>query len=105
MDALFPEFEQEAPARYPDVPGARRRDTSKAAADAIAPRVGSLRERVLACVKLKPGTPERIANILGEPVMNIRPRLSELSKTGLVKDSGRRGKAMGGRKAIIWEAV
>jgi hypothetical protein len=37
--------------------------------------------------------------------MNVRPRLSELSKQGLVIDSGARGTAMGGRRAIIWKVA
>lgn len=94
-----------APARYPDRPGHKRRETSKAAADAIAPVAGNLRERVLAAVREKPGTPEQIAARLNVPVMNVRPRLSELSRKSLVVDSGKRGKAMGGRQAIVWRAA
>lgn len=94
-----------APLRYPDKPGAKARDTAFAAAEAIAPKAKTLRERVLAEVRAFPGSPEMIAQRLREPVMNIRPRLSELSKKNLVRDSGRRAQAQGGRKAIIWEPV
>lgn len=90
---------------YPLKPGWKKRETSRAAAEGIAPAATSLRERVLAEVRRKPGTPEEIAVRLVEPVMNIRPRLSELSKLQLVADSGRRGTAMGGRKAIVWKAI
>lgn len=95
----------DTPAQYPDAPGWKARETSRAAAEGIAPRAKTLRERVLDAVRAEPGTPEAIADRLGEPVMNCRPRLSELSARALVKDSGRRGPAMGGRKSIIWEAA
>lgn len=91
--------------RYPATPGFKRAGTSQAAAEAIAPKALSLRARVLEAVKAKPGTPEQIAKRLGEPVMNVRPRLSEAAKLGLVKDSGLRGRAMGGRQAIVWCAA
>lgn len=91
--------------RYPDYPGAQARDTSQAAADAIVPVARTLRARVLDEIRKAPGTPEQIAHRLGVPLMNTRPRLSELSARGLVVDSGARGTAMGGRKAIIWRAA
>lgn len=90
---------------YPDEPGYRARDTSRAAAEGIAPAAKSFRARVFDSIKAQPGTPEEVAARLGEPVMNCRPRFSELSAKGLIRDSGRRGEAMGGRRAIIWEAV
>ena len=90
---------------YPHTPGFKARDTSRAAAQAIAPKAPNLRERVLAAVKAEPGSPEAIARRLDVPVMNVRPRLSELSNLRLVEDSGKRDLASGGRKAIIWRAV
>lgn len=90
---------------YPHSPGAKRRDTSFAAAAAIAPKATIIRERVLEALKVQPGTPEQIASRIGETVMNVRPRCSQLAALGLIEDSGARGTAMGGRKAIIWRAV
>lgn len=101
MSDLFANLKQ-APA-YPDAPGAKARETSFAAAEAIAPRVGNLRERVLAELQAFPGSPEQIAQRLSEPVMNIRPRCSELAHKGLIRDSGKRAFAQGGRRAIVWE--
>lgn len=89
---------------YPSHPGWKGRGTSKAAADGIAPEAKGLRARVLEAVKARQGTPEQIAHRLGVPLMNVRPRLSELAAVGLVEDSGERGTAMGGRKAIVWRA-
>lgn len=92
-------------AHYPDAPGAKARDTSRMAAAGMAPRARSLRARVYDAIKEQPGTPEQIALRLGEPLMNVRPRCSELAAKGLIEDSVQRGTAMGGRKAIVWRAV
>lgn len=92
-------------AAYPHSPGAKRRDTSFAAAAAMAPKAGSLRARVYDSLKEKPGTPEDVASRLGEPVMNCRPRFSELSARDLIRDTGKRREAMGGRQAIVWEVT
>lgn len=90
---------------YPNQPGFKRRQTSRAAAEAMAPKAKSLRARVYDALKSKPGTPEEIAARLGEPVMNCRPRFSELSAHDLIRDTGHRRTAMGGRQAIVWEIV
>lgn len=90
---------------YPDHPGHKARDTARNAAAGIEPKAKSLRARVYDAIRAEPGTPEQIAERLGEPVMNVRPRISELSARSLVTDSGRRGEAMGGRRAIVWEAT
>lgn len=97
-------------AAYPDHPGHKRRRTSRAAAEAMAPRAGSIRSRVYDAIKAKPGTPEEIAARIGVPVMNVRPRCSELSapapgRPALIRDSGDRRTAMGGREAIVWEVI
>lgn len=90
---------------YPDTPGHKgNRDTGSAAAAGMEPKVGTIRARVLAAIREKPGTPEEIAERIGEPVLNTRPRTAELSKMGLIEDSGERAKAMGGRMAIRWKA-
>lgn len=95
---------------YPDHPGHKRRRTSRAAAEAMAPKAGSIRQRVYDALKAKPGTPEEIAARLGVPVMNVRPRCSELAADApgrgpLIRDTGLRRTAMGGREAIVWEIV
>ena len=95
---------------YPHQPGFKRRQTSKAAAEAIAPSAGSIRARVYDAIKARPGSPEEIAARIGVPVMNVRPRCSELAADApgrgpLSRDSGQRRTAMGGREAIVWEIV
>lgn len=90
---------------YPDGPGFKVRETSRAAAAAMAPQAKSLRARVFDELKRAPGTPEQIAHRLKEPLMNVRPRCSELAAKGLIIDSEARGTAMGGRRAIIWRVA
>ena len=90
---------------YPNSPGWKARETSRAAAEAIAPQAKSLRARVLDEIAKAPGTPEQIAHRMKAPLMNVRPRCSELARKGLIIDSGARGQAMGGREAIIWRAA
>lgn len=89
-------------AAYPHSAGWKARDTSRAAAEAMTPKVKSLRARVFDAIAERPSTPEEVAARIGEPVMNCRPRAAELSKLGKIVDSGLRRAAMGGRKAIVW---
>ena len=95
----------QAPPGYPDRPGWKGSDTSRAAAAGIAGKAGTLRDRVLAAINVRPGTPEQIALRIDEPLMNVRPRCSELHAKGLIEDSAVRGTAMGGRHAIVWRVV
>jgi predicted ArsR family transcriptional regulator len=88
---------------YPVDPGFKARDTARAAAEGIKPVAGSLRARVYDAIKARPGTPEEIADRLGVPLMNVRPRCSELAARDLIVDSGERRLADGGRQAIVWK--
>lgn len=89
---------------YPDTPGHKGRDTGRAAAAGIEPQAGTIRAKVLAAIREKPGTPEEVAERIGEPVLNCRPRFSECVALGLIEDTGERHQAMGGRRAIVWRA-
>ena len=90
---------------YPNAPGWKGRATSREAAQGMAPKATTIRDRVLASLKRYPGTPEDIAGRIAEPVMNVRPRFSELAAKGLIEDTGRRGPASGGRWATIWRVT
>ncbi len=90
---------------YPDRPGAKARSTSFEAAEGMAEKAPSLRDQVLAEIRREAATPEQVALRLGVPLMNVRPRCSELARLGLIEDSRVRRLAMGGRKAIVWKAV
>ena len=54
-------------ASYPDAPGYRRQETSRAAAEAIAPREKSLRARVFDELKKGAATPEEMARRVSPP--------------------------------------
>lgn len=91
--------------RYPNVPGHKREDTSRAAAEAMRPKAGILRDKVLACLRKQPMTADECADTLRETVLTIRPRLSELRALDLIIDTGDRRQNDSGRNAIVWSAV
>jgi hypothetical protein len=90
---------------YPDSPGWKRRETSEAAAAAMAPRAGTIRERVLSALRENPGTADEIAERIGEHFLSCRPRCSELAAKFLIADSGIRRPNVGGKSAIVWQAI
>jgi len=84
-------------------PGAKVGGTSQDAADAIHNRAATLRQAVIAMFR-KHGslTADEVAELLGESVLAIRPRLSELRKLGRIADTGLRRKNQSGRSANVW---
>jgi DNA-binding transcriptional regulator GbsR (MarR family) len=88
----------------PENVGWKGRDTSAAAARSIAPRVGTLKAQVLACLDEAKGplTADEIAEMTGGLVVSIRPRLSELANAGVVKDSGLRRDSAYGNQQVAW---
>ncbi len=90
---------------YPNWPGFRARETSKAAADAVAPRAANLRERALFEIRLRRETgltADEVARALGQDVLTIRPRVAELARMGVIRDGGERRENKSGKKAIVW---
>ncbi len=91
---------------YPAAPGAQDRDTSRAAAAAIAPTAARLRERVLTLFERSKGlTADEAAGRLGLSILSVRPRVTELARAGKLRDSGVRRKNGSGRSAIVWAPV
>lgn len=93
--------------RYPNAPGFQRTDTSRAAADAIAPDLNDLQALVLAAIEGEGEqgmTTNECARFLSMSKDTVQPRTSELRALGLIKDSGRRRPNDSGRKAIVWVA-
>ena len=89
--------------KYPDVPGFKARSTSHAAAAAIEPRAATLRAKVLALFEGgRRWTPDEAAAELGESILNVRPRFTELNAKGLIEDSGARGRTASGSSCIRW---
>jgi len=82
-------------------------DTSEEAAEAIAPRLSELQERVLATLRHHTGglTDEEMQFWYDISPSTQRPRRIELVARGLVKDSGLRRRTRSGRSAVIWVAT
>lgn len=93
---------------YPHTPGFKERDTSRAAAAAIAPTVERGRFAVLQVIKdAGPNgiTADEVAKKVNRTVLYVRPRVSELRKLNLVhKHPVRRGVNASGQTAHVWVA-
>jgi predicted ArsR family transcriptional regulator len=90
---------------YPNKPGARRTRTSRQAAEGMAPRAQSLRDKVLGVLTRSPATADECAALLNITVLACRPRLSELSKMGLIIDTGGVRRNVSGVNATVWRAA
>lgn len=91
---------------YPHRPGSAARGTSVAAAAHIAPTAPKLRAQVLdAFTRSKGMTADECAGKLGLSILTVRPRVTELSRMGKLRDSGTRRPNGSGRNAIVWAPV
>lgn len=90
---------------YPDAPGHRKVDTSIAAAEALAPKLGRLQRMAQAAISDAGGlglTADELAEKLDIDRYSIQPRTSELRRKGLIRDSGQRRPNATGKLAIVW---
>lgn len=91
---------------YPIAAGFKgNRDTSREAAERIPAKV--LQAKVLAEFE-RPGcwwTADEVAERLHLSVLSVRPRVTELSALGKIRDSGERRPNASGRNAIVWRLV
>ena len=94
-------------AEYPDVPGAYPVDTSRAAAEAIAPMANFLRSVVLRVLYRHPGglTVDELCAKAGYPRYSLQPRFTELKYLRMIRDTGLRRRNVSGRNAIVWRLV
>lgn len=92
------------PTAYPDTPGFKAAGTSQEAAQSMQSRAATLRAEVYRVLlhSRVPLTADQIAYRLGENILSIRPRCSELVATGRIKDSGERGENVSGKSAVKW---
>lgn len=93
---------------YPDAPGHRKVDTSIAAADALAPRLGRLQRMAQAAIRdagTDGLTADELAAKLNMDRWSIQPRTSELRRKGLICDSGQRRPNATAKLAIVWIAI
>lgn len=102
-----------ASATYPHAPGWKTEDpeTSKAAALAVEGRAAMLREKCHACLRGAALTADEVAELVGESVLAVRPRVTELRQQGKVEQAtGTDGKPLrrrnaSGATAAVWRAV
>lgn len=93
---------------YPDAPGYRNRDTSRAAAHAMMPRQGTIQAEVLEALRKRDMTSFELAAEIGRSYRSVQPRTAELAHStdkrgALICDSGkRREDPETGRQAIVW---
>ncbi len=92
--------------RYPDIPGAKgegiTRETSEAAADAIAPSVKMLQSVAMRSLALLgSATVLECVAITPYPRESLQPRFSELRAMGLVEPTGDRRRNPSGKSAAV----
>ena len=95
---------------YPRSPGWKERTTSRDAALAVTSRASILRERVhaeIAAAGLSGLTADQVAARLGESVLSVRPRLSELyhANPPRIVPTGERRTNDSRLKAKCWRAA
>lgn len=92
---------------YPDHAGWKADGPSRAAANAIEPVARTLRDRVLNVIRRAPVPPtaDEIAAGLGENILSIRPRVSELHRQGWIIPAGDRGRNISGMTATRWRSA
>ena len=89
---------------YPNHPGFKEHGTSKAAAESASMHSKRLREIVLDTLRWQSLTADEVAAHLRLSVLSIRPRVSELARSGLIEKTGRTKKNISGSSAYEWRA-
>jgi hypothetical protein len=92
---------------YPSSPGWKSTGASRDAARNIAGRARTVRDRVHNFLKDRyPSaySADEIASQLGESVLTIRPRVSELGRSGEIEAATERRKNASGMSAHCWRA-
>lgn len=93
--------------RYPHAPGFKESTTSLDAASAMKGRASKLREVVFTAIADAPDglTADEVASLIGETVLAVRPRVSELAKADRIAPTGERRKNASGLKARVWRTA
>lgn len=81
----------------------RHSQTSRAAAEAIKPKIGPLHVQILDYLEdVRGATDEEMQAGLDMAANTQRPRRRELQNMGLIVDSGRTRATRSGRQAVVW---
>lgn len=80
-------------------------DTEQLALEFVAPKLSGLRLKALqSLASVHPGlTGSQVAEKMDAWLYSVKPRLTELERMGLVRDSGERAKNDRGRQEIVWQ--
>ena len=80
-------------------------DTEQLALEFVAPKLSGLRLKALqSLASAHPGlTGSQVAEKMDAWIYSVKPRLTELERMGLVRDSGERAKNDRGRQQIVWQ--
>lgn len=94
---------------YPDAPGFKgSAETSREAAEAIAPDLGRYQRSALSFIRSAGDaglTAEELAGAMGVDRTTAQPRTSELRLRHMITDSGQRRRNASGKRAIVWVAL
>jgi hypothetical protein len=102
-------YEMRKPSHYPETPGWKEPTTSRNAARIMESVSKALQADCMRVLRQNPNglTADEVAAVLGEDILAIRPRISELrsEKMGrLVVPSGEKRKNKSGILAMVWRA-
>ena len=80
-------------------------DTEQLALEFVTPKLSGLRLKALqSLASAHPGlTGSQVAKKIDAWIYSVKPRLTELERMGLVRDSGERAKNERGRQEIVWQ--
>jgi hypothetical protein len=90
---------------YPTDPGYKTSGTSLEAALAIANKAKTLRAKVLETLQAAAPaglSADAVAHKLGESILSVRPRVSELRRMGEIRKADTRVKNASGMAAAVW---
>ncbi len=90
---------------YPERPGFKKHGPSEQAAKAMEGTAAGLRARALAEFAKHPvagATADEVAKALGLSILSIRPRVSELHRSGEIVETEVRRKNESGLSATVW---
>lgn len=90
---------------YPHQPGSKTTGPSAESARKVAGVADILRLKVHALLKREHLTADEAAERLGETVLSIRPRVSELKRLGMVVATQARRFNASGHSATVWRAT
>lgn len=93
--------------RYPHAPARGKTDTSAAAAKKLTNH-GPLRQKILDLIRFSGDqgyTTSEITDVLAEPLLNVRPRVTELRMQNEIASTGMRRKNALGNSEIVWRSI